>query len=1167
MQQLRLLDKDRNLLAIFDRHAGWKFESKINEASSMQINIPKNDTKLESVKLAELIRIIKGDRVITGKITKKEQGDQVVTLKAMTEEILLESNICPAQYGLVYQNVDLADFARNILKGWETLRVKYQSEWQDAIETYQVDLDTLPGKVILQKDENGQYYSDGYITLRFDSNNIENFEKWDRARWVSDNSDPVSSTIQYRTGNDTSNMGTWSAEVVGALTDQLGVALSGITDRYVDIRINLYTDDTTSADNQGQPVGVTPIAFALEIIARTTAEVQEGIIPISTGKKVKNISADNSNALELLVPACNQAGWEFEVVDGKLNLAEKLGEDRTNDFVLRNGTNINVESLGEDDSKLCNLLHAYGPGDGINRPYVKRKDDTSIGRYGHYPKTLEFDAVDKQDLEQKAQTYINAHKTPISEFKVQAIFPKENEPYFAIGDTVKVVDPESQIVTTARIMQEKRIYNDKGIEIELHLNNPRKSLYDALVGDEEKSDSDELELTVPQGLRVLPAQPGLLVYVNPYTNSRATGVEIHIGTSSGFEASSKTLIRKGQGTQWYLNKLTTGNRYYIKARSYDVDKNYSDFTEEVSAIAGFIEKQQLNPELSQDIDYAKSEADVVQANKDAWNLARDEVFPEGIENTSSITENEEEISNMLLTLNSDNDDPAQFSSIKQTAESILNIVSVLESDPEDANQYSAIKQMLNQIQLRVVKDELISQINLSPESVKIQGNRIVITGDTVVEDGALSTEKLIVGQQIPMRKPNAAQLFHFDRSFLSTDGVQAQFSDSSYQLIEGKFGKALDLQTSSMSVPLGFTNDYTIVFYFWDGSDWVYVAKRSDGRVFSWRIIELWSVWGIPGYQQEILNVEIDVSWINIDANGDLQVNAGYKIDELMIVPEVVDEDSIYSWYKSDAPFVDSQSVIGAGKGDVIISEEGIIVNNGKLQLNGSVAPDAGDVSQAAKTADWHNVTGTGKPADNADKTSENYSKDQHDFNNKSGIAGQGGVILDANGIRSKNDQFKIDTGGNAYFGGELRAAKGTFEGTLNANELQVDGTLTVDARDGSGLEVINGDGIQTIDGTKKALQVVEEGEITLSANSGEFISIGGFSGFSYTPLFDVYGEIPAGTRYNVANPYYYELNGQIYDTKEYTTISPDFLQIRNENPFQMKYYYIIYSKEIFKSL
>ena len=131
------------------------------------------------------------------------------------------------------------------------------------------------------------------------------------------------------------------------------------------VRINLITNDTESEDDNGNPVGVTPTVFAVELIARTErGELVAGNIPSVAGVTVKGLSADHATAFNVLKQACEQVGWEFNVWDETLNLAEALGVDRTKDFVLRAGTNIEIQTLGDSDGDLVNILTAYGPGAG-----------------------------------------------------------------------------------------------------------------------------------------------------------------------------------------------------------------------------------------------------------------------------------------------------------------------------------------------------------------------------------------------------------------------------------------------------------------------------------------------------------------------------------------------------------------------------------------------------------------------------------------------------------------------------------------------------------------------------------------------------------------------------------------------------------------------------------
>ena len=92
------------------------------------------------------------------------------------------------------------------------------------------------------------------------------------------------------------------------------------------------------------------------------------------------------------------------------------------------------------------------------------------------------------------------------------------------------------------------------------------------------------------------------------------------------------------------------------------------------------------------------------------------------------------------------------SNITQNANSITSVVTNL-SDSAKANEnYSAIAQLNDAIALRVSKDDVINQINVSKESILIDGNRIHVTGDTkfdnnvvvggMIAAGAITSDKL-----------------------------------------------------------------------------------------------------------------------------------------------------------------------------------------------------------------------------------------------------------------------------------------------------------------------------------------------------------------------------------------------------------------------------------------
>lgn len=75
--------------------------------------------------------------------------------------------------------------------------------------------------------------------------------------------------------------------------------------------------------------------------------------------------------------------------------------------------------------------------------------------------------------------------------------------------------------------------------------------------------------------------------------------------------------------------------------------------------------------------------------------------------------------------------------ITQNANSITSVVTNL-SDSDKANKnYSAIAQLNDNIALRVAKDDVINQINISKESILIDGKKVHITGDTKFDNNVI----------------------------------------------------------------------------------------------------------------------------------------------------------------------------------------------------------------------------------------------------------------------------------------------------------------------------------------------------------------------------------------------------------------------------------------------
>lgn len=85
------------------------------------------------------------------------------------------------------------------------------------------------------------------------------------------------------------------------------------------------------------------------------------------------------------------------------------------------------------------------------------------------------------------------------------------------------------------------------------------------------------------------------------------------------------------------------------------------------------------------------------------------------------------------------------SSIKQNADSITSIVSNLSAPQKAVANYSAITQLHDDINLRVKKGDVINQINVSDESILIDGKKVHITGNTVFDNNVIAKGMIQAG--------------------------------------------------------------------------------------------------------------------------------------------------------------------------------------------------------------------------------------------------------------------------------------------------------------------------------------------------------------------------------------------------------------------------------------
>ncbi len=85
------------------------------------------------------------------------------------------------------------------------------------------------------------------------------------------------------------------------------------------------------------------------------------------------------------------------------------------------------------------------------------------------------------------------------------------------------------------------------------------------------------------------------------------------------------------------------------------------------------------------------------------------------------------------------------SSITQNATSITSVITNLSDPIKAADNYSAFTQLQDDINLRVKKGDVINQINVSDESILIDGKKVHITGNTVFDNNVIAKGMIQAG--------------------------------------------------------------------------------------------------------------------------------------------------------------------------------------------------------------------------------------------------------------------------------------------------------------------------------------------------------------------------------------------------------------------------------------
>ena len=196
-------------------------------------------------------------------------------------------------------------------------------------------------------------------------------------------------------------------------------------------------------------------------------------------------------------------------------------------------------------------------------------------------------------------------------------------------------------------------------------------------------------------------------------------------------------------------------------------------------------KPEMNPEWLKDeaISLKKVDKEIQDAVKDAQ-----QALPNLNEKVAELTKTDDEIKATVQ------DNTTKMSSqIKQNADSITSVVTNLSDSEKAKNNYSAIAQLNDDIALRVSKDDVINQINISKESILIDGKKVHITGDThfdnnvvvrgMIAAGYITADKLSASTM----ELTANQGIKGGGATLDTNGLTVRGNDGSY-VVHGSNG-------------------------------------------------------------------------------------------------------------------------------------------------------------------------------------------------------------------------------------------------------------------------------------------------------------------------------------------------------------------------------------------
>lgn len=624
----RVLTAAGGLICVLENTTRVSSKQRLRQANQFGFSVPRSDPKSAELLKGRRVQLYQGeDLILAGFIDQVAYSDLTVDVTCLTNEIRLKWLTTPWSWS--YDGWEAMDAIRDLVLEFRTYVKQLKADWDDAAgERYRVDTDTqpYPNSVILDHhdDFGDRYYSSGWIRMAPIDLGSDVY-RIDKVRWAGVTGEKVTLTIQTRTGNTATPDGTWSAwsAAQDAVDDETaaksGVAVTSPLARYIQVQVNFATTDTDTLPQGGGVRGFTPVLQAVEVVARYATNLSVGTVPATINRTLTGVEFDRANHLDALARICEKIDYDFRVnSDFSIDVAQRLGSDQSNEVVLVEGENIDINVLRDNAGDIVNVVTALGAGDGLAQLRVVRRNEASIAALGGSPlgerhgRYENREQTDLAALIAEADDYLADHSSGQA-FGVVVARVDPSWPVLVPGDTVKVVKPSERIATNARILELSREADGRLV---LGLNT---KLYMGQAGIIDIMTDYVRQLTGPPSRDSLPPAPTrLIAAAGPgridLTWLSVAGDYFIIQVSDDGGATYHTLESRWTSAK-YSHSLAPGATRYYKV--YLVKNNRASLAAgPVSATAQSIDSGLIDPAILQAIEDAQDAAAAAQSTAD-----------------------------------------------------------------------------------------------------------------------------------------------------------------------------------------------------------------------------------------------------------------------------------------------------------------------------------------------------------------------------------------------------------------------------------------------------------------------------------------------------------------------------------------------------------------------